>query len=62
MIQYPAPPDVPQFAPGNLEAFLGLFIIFWLFSFLTLLVLPRRWSTAVLRTAFPCFPRRDREE
>ncbi len=55
---YPIPPcpDCPPVGP--IEAFFSLSLAFWLFFFLTLLVLPEPWTDAIWRVAFPFAPRR----
>jgi hypothetical protein len=50
----PLPPDLPPIGP--FEAWFDLMLGFWLLFFCVLLLLPRKWSSAVLEVAFPFLP------
>ncbi|HEU0046103.1 MAG TPA: hypothetical protein VFQ43_00695 [Nitrososphaera sp.] len=46
-------------APGPIESFLGLLLVFWILFFLIVWLLPDKWSDPIWKIAFPFMPRKD---
>jgi hypothetical protein len=58
----PPPPCPDCQPPGPVESFIGLYIVFWMFFFLVVFVLPSRWGDAIWKVAFPFAPRVEKPE
>lgn len=58
LFQFPTPPPGDMPVPSHFEAWLGLFIGSCLLLGIVLLILPRRWSCAVIKAALPFLPER----
>ena len=57
---YPVPPPCPEcMPPGPVECFLSLWLVFWMFFFMAMWLLPPTWSDPVWKVAFPFMPRKD---
>ena len=53
----PPCPDCP--VPGPIESFFVLWLVFWMWFFLIIWILPPPWGDAIWKVAFPFMPREE---
>ncbi len=62
MFDAPMPPCPDCPLPGPIESFLSLLLVFWLWFFLVVYILPPKWGDAIWKVAFPYWPRKDYDD
>ena len=55
----PMPPCPDCSVPGPIESFLSLLLVFWMFFFMAMWLLPSKWSDPIWKVAFPFMPREE---